>query len=380
MVHVNIKPEILTWARERAGFDYENLRKRFPKLELWELGKSMPTLKQLEAFAKAVFIPVGYLFLSAPPEEKMPIPDLRTMGGKIPGPPSPDLLDVLHICQRRQVWYLNYAKSISEEPHWFVGSVHLDDPIKKTAETIRQHLDFDLNTQSSCPTWTETLRKFIEKIEALGILVMVSGVVGSNNKRKLNPREFRGFALADDYAPLIFINGSDTKAAQMFTLAHELAHIWLGESALSDVSPVSQPSQRIEVWCNKVAAELLVPIKVLKENMPAGDPLDVVHDLARKFKVSTLVILRRILDAGYITRNVFQDAYSRELDILINHAKSSGGNFYLTQEARASRRFVQALVVSTLEGQTLYRDAFQLLGIKKKKTFEEFGTRMGVIL
>ena len=129
-----------------------------------------------------------------------------------------------------------------------------------------------------------------------------------------------------------------------------------------------------------MAAEFLVPQKALKEFLSDRAPLDAVYDLTRKFKVSTLVILRRILDAGYITRDIFQDAYNRELEKLIALSKSSGGNFYLTQEARASRRFVQALVISTLEGQTLYRDAFQLLGIKKKKTFEEFGTRIGVIL
>ncbi|NLD35243.1 MAG: ImmA/IrrE family metallo-endopeptidase [Desulfatiglans sp.] len=246
--------------------------------------------------------------------------------------------------------------------------MNLSDPIEKAALTIRQYFNFSLEVQSSCTTWAETFRKFTESIEASGILVMVSGVVGTNNRRKLNHQEFRGFALADKYAPLIFINGSDTKAAQIFTLAHELAHIWLGESALSDTSLTSQPSQKIEIWCNKVAAEFLVPITALKEYLANREhPLDAVYDLARKFKVSTLVILRRILDAGYITKNIFQDAYDRELNIRINRPKSGGGDFYLTQEVRASRRFVQALVVSTLEGQTLFRDAFQLLGIKKRK-------------
>lgn len=380
MIHVTINPELLTWARERASFELENLRKRFPKLESWELGEKMPTLKQLEAFAKAVFVPVGYLFLAEPPEEKIPIPDLRTIGGGVVGPPSPDLLDVLHLCQRRQAWYRDYARSIAEEPSNFVGSVNVDSPVEETAAIIRKILDFDLETRRSCPTWAEALSQFIEKTEKLGVLVMVSGVVGSNNRRKLDPREFRGFALSDEYAPLVFINGSDTKAAQIFTLAHELVHIWLGESALSDVSPASRPSQRIEIWCNSVAAELLVPIKILKNILPHTHPLDAVQDLARQFKVSSLVILRRIMDAGAISRTTFQQAYDQELERIGDLPKSGGGNFYLTQEARASRRFVQALVVSTLEGQTLYRDAYQLLGIKKEKTFIEFGTRMGVIL
>lgn len=380
MVYVRINPELLRWARKRAGFGLEDLRKRLPKLEAWERGEGMPTLKQIESFAKAVFVPIGYLFLVKPPEEHIPIPDLRTIGSETSGPPSPDLLDALYICQRRQAWYRNYARSIGEEQHSFVGSVNVNAPVEETAEKIRRALSFDLESRRACPTWTEALRRFIHQTEKIGVLVMVSGVVGSNNRRKLDPREFRGFALADEYAPLVFINGSDTKAAQIFTLAHELAHIWLGESALSDVSPASRPSKGIEMWCNRVAAELLVPMKAIKDVLPPANPLDAVQDLARQFKVSTLVILRRILDAGYISWNIFQEAYYQELERLYSLPKSGGGNFYLTQETRASRRFVQALVVSTLEGQTLYRDAFQLLGIKKEKTFIEFGTRMGVIL
>jgi Zn-dependent peptidase ImmA (M78 family)/transcriptional regulator with XRE-family HTH domain len=380
MTHVTINSDLLHWARKRAGFGLENLRKRFPKLEAWERGEGAPTLKQLEAFAKAVFVPIGYLFLEQPPEEKIPISDLRIMGGGMSMPPSPDLLDVLYLCQRRQAWYRDFARSVAEEPRRFVGSVNIESPVEETAATMREALGFDLEVQRSCPTWTEALREFIAHTEDSGILVMVSGVVGSNNRRKLDPKEFRGFALADEYAPLVFINGSDTKAAQIFTLAHELAHIWLGESAISDVSPASRPSQGIEFWCNNIAAELLVPIKLLKDSLPPTHPLDAVQALARQFKVSTLVILRRIMDAGAISRNIFQNVYDQELERLYSLPKSIGGNFYLTQEARASRRFVQALVISTLEGQTLYRDAFHLLGIKKERTFNEFGTRIGVIL
>jgi len=380
MMRVEVKPDLLRWARERAGRSPASLRKKFPKIDLWERGEAMPTFKQLEAFAKAVFVPMGYLFLSEPRKERVPIPDLRTMGGELLGTPSPDLLDVLYLCQRRQAWYRDYARSIGEDPRPFVGSVKVDAPVDETAEAMRRTLGFDLEARRGFSTWTEALRRFIEQSENLGVLVMVSGVVGSNNQRKLDPEEFRGFALSDDLAPLVFINGADTKAAQMFTLAHELAHLWLGESALSDLSPRVLPSHRIERWCNQVAAELLVPIKSLEESLPPANPLDALQDLARRFKVSTLVILRRILDAGRISQDVFQQAYDHELERLRKLLKSSGGNFYLTQEARASRRFVHALVVSTLEGQTLYREAFHLLGIKKEKTFLEFGIRMGVPL
>jgi Zn-dependent peptidase ImmA (M78 family) len=245
---------------------------------------------------------------------------------------------------------------------------------------MRRALGFDLDQRRECPTWTDALRRFIEQAEDLGVLVMVSGVVGTNNRRKLDPNDFRGFALADDLAPLVFVNRADTKAAQMFTLAHELAHLWLRESALSDVSPASTPTHRVERWCNAVTAELLVPLQSLREVLPGEDPLSAVGSLARQFKVSTLVILLRVLDAGHISREVFQEAYNRELELLRarERSQSGGGSFYLTQEVRASRRFVRALVTSTLEGQTLFRDAFDLLGLKKEKTFLELGHRLGV--
>jgi len=224
------------------------------------------------------------------------------------------------------------------------------------------------------------LRRFIEHADNAGVLVMTSGVVGSNNRRALDPEEFRGFALSDEYAPLVFINGKDTKAAQMFTLAHELAHIWLGESALSDVSPASQPSQSIEVWCNQVAADLLVPLDIFRGELPRTKPLDDVTRLARQFKVSTLVILRRILDAERIDRTTFQKAYREEVDRLraILAERGGGGNYYLSTGARASKRFARALVVSTFEGHTPFTETFRMLGMKKMSTLKQLGHELGV--
>jgi Zn-dependent peptidase ImmA (M78 family) len=374
---VAVEPALLRWARQRAGYSVERVRGRFPKIDSWERRETQPTLRQLEAFARATHVPIGYLFLSEPPVEEVPIRDLRTVESRAVGEPSPDLLDTLYLCQRRQAWYRDYARSAGEEPRAFVGSARVDDPVEETAARMRDALSFDVEARRHCPTWTEALRRFVEQADAIGVLVMVSGVVGSDNRRGLDPSEFRGFALADDLAPLIFVNGADTKAAQMFTLAHELAHLWLGESALSDVGPDSRPVHRVEVWCNRVAAELLVPLATLRKSLPAGGALEAVPALARRFKVSTLVILRRLFDARRLSRVDFEQAYASELERLLAIPRASGGNFYLTQAARLSRRFAQALVGSTLEGQTLYRDAFRMLGVRKEATFQELGRSLG---
>jgi Zn-dependent peptidase ImmA (M78 family) len=380
VLRVDVRRELLLWACERVGKEVGDLESRFPKLAEWVESDARPTLKQLEAFAKATHTPVGYFFLPEPPEEEVPIPDLRTIGLERLKRPSPDLLETLYICLQRQEWYREFARSIGEEPCEFVGSAQISDGVEDTAATIRDALNFDLEERSLTPTWTEALRIFIEKAEEAGVLVMINGVVGSNNHRKLDPQEFRGFALADELAPLVFINGADTKAAQIFTLAHELAHIWLGETALSDVTPTTRPTHEVEIWCNQVAAELLVPLAALRKSLQAGMELaDELQRLARLFKVSTLVILRRLHDIGALNQRELWERYDSELKRLRAIPKGSGGNFYFTQAVRVSKRFARALVVSTLEGQTLHRDAFRLLGFSKLSTFRELGHRLGVV-
>lgn len=379
MNRVAIQPRLLRWAWERAGFDRADLDHKFPRLAAWESGDAQPTLKQVEAFAKATYTPVGYLFLPDPPVEIIPIPDFRAPANERIGHPSPDLLDTIYVCQQRQEWFRNYARSMGESPLAFVGSARVQDEVVRTAARIRTALGFDVDQRRQMPTWTDALRHFIEQADGLGILVMCNGVVHNNNYRHLDPQEFRGFAMADDLAPLVFINGADTKAGQMFTLAHELAHIWLGQSAVSDSQPVLVPDQDVERWCNEVAAELLVPIEWMRHeyNSAAAVP-DEANRLARRFKVSTLVILRRILDVGGLTRQEFWDAYHSEVERLRAIPRGSGGNFYLTQAARVSKRFAAALVTSTLEGQTRYNDAFRMLGFSKLSTFKELGRSLGV--
>ncbi len=384
MTRATVKPELLLWARERAGIGREDLAVKFKKLPEWESGLIQPTLKQLEAFARAVHVPFGYLFLSEPPEEAVPIPDFRTFAGREVMRPSPNLLDMIYACQERQGWYRDFAYVAGEPELDFVGSASVGASPETVAAEMRETLGFDLAARRGCRTWTEALRLFIRQADDAGVLVMVTGIVMSNTHRPLDPGEFRGFALSDPLAPLIFVNGKDTKAAQMFTLAHELAHIWLGASALSNLGAAPERGFRQEeVWCNAVAAELLVPLEALRSELRRNELLeDALSRLARTYKVSTLVILRRLFDAGWLTRERFDTAWAQEnerLRNLVQSDKTDGGSFHRTTIARVGRRFAHALVASTLEGQTLYRDAFRMLGVRKTESFNNLGREAGVM-
>ncbi len=383
MTRVPVNTEILRWARERAGLTQNDLIGKFRKLPEWEGGSIHPTLKQAEAFARAVHVPVGYLFLTKPPEEPVPIPDFRTLPGQTVTRPSPDLLEMIYVCQERQSWYRDFLRVAQEPELGFVGSATVDTRPEDVADRVRETLGFDLDARRKCPTWTDALKLFVRQADEAGVLVMTSGIVMSNTSRRLDPAEFRGFALSDPLAPLIFINGADTKAAQMFTLAHELAHLWLGASALSNIGAESwrQGFRPEEVWCNAVAAELLVPLADLRADLRVEEPLAAVPRLAQAFKVSTLVILRRLFDAKRLDRPSFDSAWTQECEQLRALARSGdgGGDFYRTTLARVSPRFARALVASTLEGQTLYRDAFRMLGIAKTDTFHKLGREVGIV-
>jgi Zn-dependent peptidase ImmA (M78 family) len=376
MVRVQVKPELLRWARARARLDADALAKRFPKLADWEAQRSQPTLKQLEAYARATAAPIGYFFLPEPPVESLPIPDFRTKGDQALTRPSPNLLETVFLCQQRQSWYRENALSTAEPAVGFVGSASLDEPIEQVAQRIRQRLNFDVEARRSCATWEDALRQFIAQADAASVMVMCSGVVLNNNHRPLDVSEFRGFALTDDRAPLVFINGADSKSAQMFTLAHELAHLWLGQPGLSNAEAADATGSAVEQWCNRVAAELLVPLDAFRAALIVGEATaQSLPRLARRFKVSTLVILRRLKDAGVLQGDAFWAAYRAEVGRLatLQQGSSGGGDFYLSQAARVSKRFARALVESTLEGRTLYRDALRMLGISKVETFHELG-------
>lgn len=381
---VSVQPRMLEWALRRSGKSFKKVGEKFP-IEDWLEGTKQPTLRQLENFAKAMYVPFGYLFFPEPPEEKLPIPDFRTVGNREVKQPSLNLLDTIYNYQKCQSWYHEFAKVEEYDSVGFIGTATTETDHKEVAETIRTTLGFDMMSRSQFATPEDALRFFIDQTEDAGVLVMVNGVVQNNTSRNLDVEEFRGFALVDDLAPLIFINGKDSKSAQIFTLAHELAHLWIGESGVSDTTEQSlslSTSKMEEVWCNQVAAELLVPLDELQKYLQHDEPVnEAVRRLKRYFKVSGLVVLRRLLDAGWLMRSDFDVAWEEEwsrIHQFLEERSGSGGDFYATVNSRLGSRFIRALVGSTLGGKTLYRDAFRMLGIKKTATFEEMGRNVGI--
>jgi len=374
---VPVKRALLRWAIDRSGRPEPDVRERFPNLPAWEAGTKEPTFRQLQDFATATRTPFGYLLLDEPPEERLPIADLRTVGDEPPRP-SANLLDSVYLCQRRQDWYRDYAIAQGHEALDFVGSVTTATAAERVAADIRQRADFGMDRRGY-RTWSDAVLGLAESLERIGILVMISGIVGGNTHRALDPEDFRGFTLADVVAPVIFVNAADSKSAQSFTLAHEAAHVWLGGSAVSSVELDEDPALPTERWCNAVAAELLVPLRDLRDAYRPGLELrNQLDQLTRRYKVSSLVVLRRLHDAGYLRWAEFRDAYENERVRAAAAIGGSGGDFYLTTPIRTSKRFLEAIIRDTVEGQTLYREAFRLLGFQSQATFDTFARRQGL--
>lgn len=312
MTRVSIKPELIRWAVDRSGLPKEDLRKKYPKLDEWEKGERQPTFKQLEGFARTTMTPFGSLLLEEPPVERLPIADFRTKNDDLPKRPSPELLETIYTMQRRQAWMRELLVEDGAEQLRFVGAGKKLRNHITVAQEMRKELDLPPDWAERLSTWEDALTTLRMAAEACGILIFSNSVVGLNNHRPLNPEEFRGFVLCDPYAPLVFLNSADSKSAQMFTLAHELAHVWVGSDGLFNLVNTLPANDANEKFCNKVAAEFLIPEykldaiwpQVCKKNKP-------YQVLARMFKVSPIVAARRILDLKLITRREFFSFYEK---------------------------------------------------------------------
>ncbi len=378
---VPVNPNILKWAIDRSGFPIEKLREQFKKIDSWIVGEKEPTIRQLEVFSKKTMTPLGFLFLDQPPVdyEVIPIADFRTLGDTKISKPSPNLIETIRTMQGRQEWVRDLLVEDGESELEIVGSAKVGDNPKALAQRIRQELQLAPDWASTLGTWEDGLKVLRNAIEAQGILVFSNSVVGLNNNRPLDPEEFRGFVLCDSRAPLIFVNSADSNSAQMFTMAHELVHVWIGRDGLFNLIGMTPSTDESERFCNTVAAEILVPEYMLRDVWVTVKSLrDPFAVIAKRFKVSPLVAARRAQSLGLISKSSFLAFYEKHrADWLrfkeIRHKKKGGGDFYLTQDVRLSRRFSNTIVRAVREGRMLNRDAWNLTDLKGE-TFNRFAS------
>jgi Zn-dependent peptidase ImmA (M78 family) len=383
-MELHLQPNVLRWARERAGMERHALAAAMTlpdeRVEEWETTGGL-TFSLLQKLARVTRTPEGQLFLPTPPVENLPVPDFRTLTGQENYRASPELLDTLHDARRKQEWYREYLLSLGARPIPFVGCLSVEMAPADAAAIIREALGLQTGLRAQAANWEEALRLQISHVESHGILVLKNGVVGSSSKRKLRVEEFRGFALSDPYAPLIFLNNEDSLAAQMFTLAHELVHIGLDQSGVSNPFENGATNNPVETFCNRVAAELLVPAAELRERLKLPGH-DGVGALSRHFRVSGLVMLIRLRELGLLTPADFRKLYEQEQQAFADRKggrKPGGGNFYATELVRVGRRLARAVVESTLEGRTSYRDACRLLGVASPATVNELAKRFDLV-
>ena len=345
----------------------------FPKVNQWINKEKKPTVKQLEEFSRKVHVPFGYLLLDEPPEERIPFPFFRTKATQT-NTVDLNVYETIQILKGRQDWLVDYLKDNEYPPLPFVGKYSLSDDFRTIVQDIRNVLNITPDWARKISSWYNALNYLTERIESQRVIISFNGVVGNNNHRKIPVSSCRGFVLINQMAPFLFVNSQDSKSAQIFTLIHELAHIWLGESAgfdLNDFAPANDP---LELLCNEIAAEFLTPENLFLEDWE--NTPDFIK-LSRKFKVSPIVIARRALHFNRIDKAYFFSFYNEYVKELqnLNKKKSDGGNPLATMKKRISYTFAEYVNEALNHGAILHREAYKLTGLRGgtyDKFFEKF--------
>ena len=373
--YLSIERSMILWAIERSG---KQLRDFDERVETWLSSDKKPTFRQLQKFAKSAMVPFGYLFLSNPPSEDLPVPDFRTRGdGSIPRP-SPNLTETIFEMERRQNWMRNYLVDLGNSKLQFVGKYGIKNSAKDVADDIRRELKLGATWAKDLKDTPSAIRSIRKRIENAGILIFLNGVVGNSTNRPLDANEFQGFVLIDDYSPLIFVNGTDAKTAQLFTIGHELAHVWIGKGAIfNDIADGINSESDVEKFCNNVAAELLMDKDSFLATWSSTPDGKRQAALSRLFKVSPIAIARRAMDLKLISREKFFSIYrlyKKQLKGLVV-APSDGGNFWTTQNTRLGGVFGKAVVSAAREGRISYTDAFSLTRLTRS-SFNQYSERV----
>ena len=380
MVNVDIKPEVIRWALSQADEEQIGVH-MMDGVKKWIDGTKKPTFNQIEAFSKKVNIPLGYFFLQAPPEEKIQLLEYRTVDSAELVRPSRDLIDTIHEMERIQDWMKEFRQDTGFSVLPIVGSLKGRNDVASIAQTIRFDLELDYDWYKNSRSISDAFNHVRSLLEYSGIIVMLNGIVGNNTHRALNIDEFRAFAMVDEWAPLIFINNADSQGAKLFSLFHEMAHIWLGENDLYNDRNVSQMVRPIEVLCNAVASELMVPFDLFINewsNCQTKDAREKITIISKVFKCGESVIARKALDAKKINSEIYKNVTLDAIKAYKNKraTKAPGGDYYKTMVSRLDGRFVRALCESVNMGRTTFTEACKLTNTSVK-TFPEIAAKLG---
>ena len=373
---LNPNPVVMQWALERSGIAIDSLQKKWPKITSWLDGTAEPTLKQIQDFAKKTHVNLNLLFADEVPDMSLQIADFRTVGNVSPCP-SPELYDTVNDMLYRQDWMSSYFAEEEYDPISLVGMFRevsgSPDNTAEMAAMIRDYLGLEEDWAFGARDYSEALRQFKSAVEAKRISVVINGVVGDNTSRPLNVDEFRGFVLSDRFAPIVFVNGRDAKSAQIFTLAHELAHLGFADTGLSSPNAEIEAGTERGRRCDAIAAELLIPAGLFVGFFADADfSYEHIKKVAKLFKVSALSCarkaheLRLIGDAGY---SALCSEHHRH--VLEMSRKGKGGNYYLTKSYRIGSVFGDAVFIALNTNRISHRDAYRLTGLNYK-TFDEY--------
>ena len=383
-VNVNICPDILHWALRQTS--EEKLGKKLmDSIGHWLDGTKVPTFAQIEDFSRRSHIPLGYFFLQTPPAEQIGLLGYRTFDSVELADPSRDLVDTIRAMEAAQDWMSDYRKERGDDTSRVAASLRGKTDAVEIAERIRQDLGLDLEWYRACRDATEAFQRLRGCLERCGVVVMMNGIVGKNTHRALDPDEFRAFAMVDEWAPLIFINGADSLTGRLFSLLHEMAHIWLGEDDLYNGGGDSARRVRpVEVVCNAVAGELLVPGAIFLahwERSAACEAYAKIEELARYFRCSKSVLARRALDSEKIDHMCYEQVVADAIQAYMERKrkKSTGGDYYRTAQNRLDGAFVRALCESVNSGRTSYTEAYRLSNTTSK-TFPQVAEGLGGVL
>ncbi|TXI45389.1 MAG: ImmA/IrrE family metallo-endopeptidase [Lysobacter sp.] len=383
-----INPEILAWARQTAGLPLDDAARKIgfrdakgrtaiDRLAALEAGAEPPSRAVLLKMAKQYRRPLLAFYLSHPPGRGDRGQDFRTLPNAI-DPSADAIVDALIRDIRARQQMVRSALE-DDEPATlpFIASKGMTDGVATVAADIKTALRFDLRIFRQQKTPDAAFSFLRDSVENLGIFVLLIGNLGSHHSA-IEPEIFRGFALADPIAPFVVVNDQDAKAAWSFTLLHEVAHLWLGETGISG----GKSAQAIERFCNEVASELLLPttdINAQDWNSVANDFEELqakITRFARPLNLSYSLVAYRLYRSELIDQEMwekcrkhFRDMWRKQRASAREQAKendSDGPSYYVVRRHRLGRALLSFVREQMDDGNLTPTKAAKILGVKPR--------------